>query len=68
MTLRNELIAALAAHDRRANQPWSGPYHFRLENDGIGAIRVRAFALLGLDIQTVSMSNEALLKALSDVS
>lgn len=47
---RGELIARLraacAAHDARAKEPWSGPYHFARENDAIEAIRAEVDDLL----------------------
>jgi hypothetical protein len=33
--LRERFEAALRAHDARAREPWSGPYHFKDQNDAI---------------------------------
>lgn len=33
-----EFRAALAAHDARAQDDWTGPHHFKNENDQISAL------------------------------
>lgn len=70
MTIKNQLEhefkAALAAHDLRAKQPHTGPFHFSAENDRIGAVRLRVKEFLDLADDLV-IGNEALLKRLEDV-
>lgn len=65
MKEHGELAAALAAHDKRAKVQWTGPFHFREENERIARARQAAFARLGYaaDDEPV-MGNAALLEAL----
>ena len=63
MVARQALVDAVAAHERRQREPWTGPCHFDAENDAIDAARRLCFRALGCERGTL-ISNDNLLKLL----